>query len=93
MKGYNGWENRETWALAIHLGSDEGLYNIMREIRATSKNWLEFSDKLKNLIYELRDEATSCPTKEILDFVLDIGSIERINFDEVAKSFFSDTES
>lgn len=36
---YNGWVNRETWALNLWLGNDEGLYNEVREIaeRATSE--------------------------------------------------------
>lgn len=90
MKRYNGWENRETWAVALHLGCDESLYLAMNEMRASSKDWLEFSDKIKNLFTELRFEASSSPTKNIVDLLLDIGSLERVNFDEIARSFFSD---
>ena len=28
---YNGWANRETWAAALYLGNDQGLYNGARE--------------------------------------------------------------
>lgn len=28
---YNGWDNRETWALQLVLSNDEGLYNMTRE--------------------------------------------------------------
>ena len=28
---YSGWKNRQTWNVALWLGNDEGLYNLMRE--------------------------------------------------------------
>ena len=28
---YNGWENYETWNVALWINNDQGLYNIARE--------------------------------------------------------------
>ena len=28
---YNGWTNRETWAIQLHLSNNEGDYNAIRE--------------------------------------------------------------
>ncbi|MFA6239142.1 MAG: hypothetical protein WC635_17515 [Bacteriovorax sp.] len=90
MNGYNGWENRETWAVALHLGCDESLYLAMKEMKALSKDWIELSEKIKNLFIDLRSEASSNPTIDVVNLLLDIGSFERVNFDEIAQSFFND---
>lgn len=29
--GYNGWANRQTWAVALHLANDEGMYKLTCE--------------------------------------------------------------
>lgn len=31
MSDYNGWKNRETWNVALHIGSDESLYNLAKQ--------------------------------------------------------------
>lgn len=31
-RGYQGWRDRQTWAMALHLGNDEGLYRHWREV-------------------------------------------------------------
>lgn len=35
-QGYNGWSNRETWALNLWLANDHGLYDMTRERVATA---------------------------------------------------------
>jgi len=31
-RGYQGWRDHATWAMALHLGNDEGLYRHWREV-------------------------------------------------------------
>ncbi len=30
--GYQGWRDRATWAMALHLGNDEGYYRHWRDV-------------------------------------------------------------
>lgn len=44
---YNGWKNRETWAAALHLSNDQGLYNWATELvrdEAESISWGDVID-------------------------------------------------
>jgi len=31
-ENYNGWKNRETWAVMLHLDNDQGLYNEYHDL-------------------------------------------------------------
>ena len=39
---YNGWENYETWNVALWLQNDEGLYNLALEVG----NYVDFVEVL-----------------------------------------------
>ena len=43
---YNGWENYETWNVALWINNDEGLYDIARRC----DDYQDFLDSIEGLI-------------------------------------------
>jgi len=86
---YNGWENRETWACQMWLNNDEPIYRTKEALRKSAKGWIEYSDTLKDFVLNLHGELENNPPLKIIRMFSDIGSLHRVNFDEIAQSEFS----
>ena len=85
FKEIYGWDNHETHQVVLYLQND--LYFVAEELREQSKEWAEFSDKIKDLFNELRDQATGGDI-EVIKIVLAVGSYGRVNWDQIGKSLF-----
>jgi hypothetical protein len=101
---YNGWSNRETWALNLWLSNDQGLYEMTRErvAEAVNNRSLDRSDAwyaalagetVKAFWEELTDPNEGLLSAEnILQMVRHIGSEYRVNWDEIGAAFIESGE-
>lgn len=97
---YQGWKNRETWAMALWLDNDQGLYEESRQIvrvAVEERNMLyDGADKLKDWVEELAADACECEggkrSEELCNMFQDIGSLWRVDWEEVAESRFDEAE-
>lgn len=102
---YNGWTNRETWALNLWLSNDEGLYEMTRERVAEALGdavnvWKDGSDDrapriageaVKDLWDELTDvQELILPADEIISMVKDVGSDYRVDWDAIGAHWLAD---
>lgn len=96
---YQGWANRETWALMLWINNDQGLYETFRDatrgLRGV-KSWIA-EDTVKDLVeqyftpdgwYEMTGDAfANAPTYAA---AFEIGSLWRIDWAEVTAALLED---
>lgn len=108
---YNGWTNRETWAVSLYINNDEGMQrhalDNLRDIRADEKRARDasetltvisledairyrFSDWLKDWFEEMQEQSIGATSRETLKMLFDIGSLSRVNWDELAEALKGD---
>jgi hypothetical protein len=99
---YNGWTNRETWAIQLHLNNNEGDYNYMREVAV--EMWEDtgerlaavgrMADRIKDWTEEVFESVThpedGPPTEPARMFVADVGSWWRADFYEIAEHWIDE---
>lgn len=99
-QGYNGWSNRETWALALHLSNDAGwdaeaceaaddFVADDDELSADYRmaRWIEevWAESVWAMAFNGADSSDFCGM-----VVQDIGSLWRVDFREIASGYVSD---
>jgi hypothetical protein len=94
IQEYNGWSNRETWATALHINNDSGLYeNVIEQ----TKNYLDdeyptagLANEIEMFINEILDWENVSFNRQAFLMAQDIGSLYRVNWREIADSFLSE---
>lgn len=92
---YNGWTNRETWAFALHLNNDYGLYlwahDLVRDFIENHDGaaFHQIGERLIESVEEMWSEGIISPENERM-MRDDIGSMWRIDAYSIGESFGTD---
>lgn len=76
---YNGWSNRETWAVHLWLTQDQPIYASVVDLLAQEGRVFEKAERLKEFVEDLYSDN---PT-----VLSDIGSLWRVEWDEIVEAF------
>ena len=89
---YNGWTNRETWAVKLYIDNDQGLYSYYVNMLNRSKDARSFAQELEdwffNLIQDMLEDGNL--SNEARGMILDIGSLWRVNWLEIAQQDYTE---
>lgn len=93
---YNGWTNRETWALVLHINNDQGLQEwaleltelLVAEHGPTAFNRIgeRIVDGFEDLLAEAVEEGSE-QARWAFTVMSDVGSFWRIDWAAVGESF------
>lgn len=104
-ESYEGWSNRETWAVALHVNNDEGWQESVREAlremdsfgwEVTPRVVAEAGDIIRENVearldgHLLESREDGRITFRLWDVLRDIGSLWRVDWSELGASFLTD---
>jgi hypothetical protein len=90
---FNGWTNRETWAMNLWLENDEGIYNEMNglvreEVEGHDEgeviNPYYLGERLQEWVEALFDYENVIHNRDLFLMLTDVGSLYRVNWREIA---------
>ena len=91
---YNGWTNRETWALALNINNDEGLSDMFTELVRDMKGepaWM-IQDAIQSRVESLlirrayEDEYGDTQPAALTAMAEEVGALWRVDWVEIRES-------
>lgn len=80
---YNGWRNVETWAVALHVMNDEGLYRQSLEaISDASDRPTALKDTLEDIVFAL---IANIPGRAFIADLLQ-SALDRVDWTEIVEA-------
>ena len=91
---YNGWTNRETWALALNINNDEGLSDMFTELVRDMQGEPDYEvedaieSRVKSLLIRAEYEGVYGGTQPaaLTAMAEEVGSLWRVDWVEIRKS-------
>jgi hypothetical protein len=95
---YQGWSNRETWAVNLHLSNDQGLYDQVNEMaEEVERDPFKLANRLQDFVSDellspdwYRDELGTAMPDAVIGIAREIGSTWRVDWNEIAKAWLED---
>lgn len=77
---YKGFSNRETWSMSVWINNDQGLCENCKGM--TSKELRTYIEELKDIMID--SGPIDLKNSEIFKMFDDVGSLWRVNWDEIS---------
>ena len=84
---YNGWSNRETWAVALWIDNEQRLQDKALELAKENKGQRELADAIESWL----DDYFNQNWVQARTMREDIGSLYRVNWWEIAEGYLIKT--
>lgn len=84
---YNGWSNRETWAVALWIDNEQRLQAKALELAKENKGQRELADAIESWL----DDYFNQNWVQARTMREDIGSLYRVNWWEIAEGYLIKT--
>ena len=86
---YNGWVNRETWAVALHLDNDQSIQSLMSDFAASCGDETQvLADAIKDFVEDAFDSVVE-GADDVSEWaklaIRDVGSMWRVEWRDVAE--------